>query len=89
MKNKNAIFLLFLSNIVSGLAQGISMLAIPWYFAQISETNFFWFWYLVITALTLFWGIYAGTLVDRYSRKRIFIILNLISNYLNIKLIIY
>ena len=78
MKNKNAIFLLFLSNIVSGLAQGISMLAIPWYFAQISETNFFWFWYLVITALTLFWGIYAGTLVDRYSRKRIFIILNLI-----------
>tara|TARA_B100001287_G_scaffold36329_1_gene25757 strand:- start:7117 stop:8406 length:1290 start_codon:yes stop_codon:yes gene_type:complete len=78
MKNKNAIFLLFLSNIVSGLAQGISMLAIPWYFAQISETNFFWFWYLIITALTLFWGIYAGTLVDRYSRKRIFIVLNLI-----------
>ena len=78
MKNKNAIFLLFLSNIVSGLAQGISMLAIPWYFAQISETNFFLFWYLIITALTLFWGIYAGTLVDRYSRKRIFIILNLI-----------
>ena len=78
MKNKNAIFLLFLSNIISGLAQGISMLAIPWYFAQISETNFFGFWYLIITGLTLFWGIYAGTLVDRYSRKRIFIILNLI-----------
>ena len=37
MKNKNAVYLLFLANIISGLAQGISMIAIPWYFIEIIE----------------------------------------------------
>ena len=32
----------------------------------------------IITFLTFFWGLYAGTLIDRYSRKKIFIILNMI-----------
>ena len=35
MKNKQAIILLFAANIISGLAQGISMIAIPWYFVKI------------------------------------------------------
>ena len=35
MKNKKAISLLFLSNIISGFAQGISMIAIPWYFVEV------------------------------------------------------
>ena len=34
MKNRQAISLLFLSNIISGFAQGISMIAIPWYFVD-------------------------------------------------------
>ena len=78
MKNKQAIYLLFLSNIISGLAQGISMIAIPWYFIEIIDMpEFFAFSYIFITLCTLFWGIYAGSLIDRYSRKKIFIITNL------------
>ena len=79
MKNKQAITLLFLANIISGLAQGISMVAIPWYFVKIvSRPEVFANAYLLITFLTLFWGIYAGTLVDRYSRKNLFIVINII-----------
>ena len=79
MKNKQAITLLFLTNIISGLAQGISMVAIPWYFVKVvSRPEVFANAYLLITFLTLFWGIYAGTLVDRYSRKNLFIIINII-----------
>ena len=79
MKNKQAIILLFLSNIISGLAQGISMIAIPWYFIEIIDMpEFFAYSYIVITSATLFWGIYAGSLIDRYSRKNIFILTNLV-----------
>ena len=78
MKNKNAIILLLVSNIVSGLAQGISMIAIPWYFVYvIDKADFFATSYLIITFLILFWGLYAGTLIDRYSRKNLFILVNL------------
>ena len=83
MKNKQAILLLFLANIVSGIAQGISMIAIPWYFVKIvSRPDMFANSYLLITFLTLFWGLYAGTLVDRYSRKRLFIIINIVCGIL-------
>ena len=79
MKNQQAIILLFISNIISGLAQGISMIAIPWYFIEIiDKPEFFAYSYIVITSLTLFWGIYAGSITDRYSRKKIFILTNLI-----------
>ena len=79
VKNKQAISLLFLANIISGLAQGISMVAIPWYFVKVvSRPEVFANAYLLITFLTLFWGIYAGTLIDRYSRKSLFIIVNII-----------
>ena len=79
MKNKQAITLLFISNIISGFAQGISMMAIPWYFVDIiDKPEIFAFFYLFVTFLTLFWGLYAGTIVDRYSRKKVFIYTNLI-----------
>jgi len=79
MKNKKAISLLFLSNIISGLAQGISMIAIPWYFVEVVERpQVFATSYLIITFSTLFWGLYAGTLIDRYSRKKLFIYINVI-----------
>ncbi len=79
MKNKKAIYLLFLSNIISGFAQGISMIAIPWYFVEIvNRPSVFSIAYIIITFLILFWGLYAGTLIDRYSRKKIFIITNLV-----------
>jgi MFS transporter, DHA3 family, macrolide efflux protein len=79
MQNKQAITLLFLANIISGLAQGISMVAIPWYFVKIVERpEFFASAYILITFLTLFWGLYAGALIDRYSRKKLFIIINVV-----------
>ena len=79
MKNKQAITLLFLANIISGLAQGISMVAIPWYFVKVvARPEVFANAYFLITFITLFWGIYAGTLVDRYSRRNLFIIINII-----------
>ena len=79
MQNKQAIRLLFLANIISGFAQGISMVAIPWYFVKVvSRPEFFASAYIIITFLTLFWGLYAGALIDRYSRKKLFIILNVV-----------
>ena len=79
MQNKQAISLLFLTNIISGFAQGISMIAIPWYFVKIVERpEVFTTAYISITFLTLFWGLYAGALIDRYSRKNLFIIINII-----------
>ena len=79
MKNKQAITLLFAANIISGLAQGISMIAIPWYFVKIvAKPEVFATAYLIITFLILFWGLYAGTLIDRYSRKKLFILINII-----------
>tara|TARA_B100001250_G_scaffold75882_2_gene62113 strand:- start:2662 stop:3939 length:1278 start_codon:yes stop_codon:yes gene_type:complete len=83
VKNKQAISLLFLANIISGIAQGISMVAIPWYFVEIvSRAEVFASAYLLITFLTLFWGIYAGTLIDRYSRKKLFIYINIVCGVL-------
>ena len=77
MKNKRAIFLLLLANSISGVAQGISMLAIPWYFSHlIHQEELFSRVYLMVTSISLIWGIYAGTLVDRYSRKNLFLAMN-------------
>lgn len=74
MKNKKALYLLLSSNAVSGVAQGISMLAIPWYFADVLQMgSAFGVMYAIATILTLFWGLYVGTLIDKYSRKNIFL----------------
>lgn len=79
MQNKSALYLLIAANAVSGFAQGISMLAIPWYFSDIlKSSSTFGFIYGTTTFLTLFWGLYVGTLVDRYSRKNIFLLITLI-----------
>ena len=59
------------------------MVAIPWYFVEIvSKPSVFANAYLIITFLTLFWGIYAGTLIDRYSRKKLFIFINIVCGIL-------
>lgn len=78
MKNKQAITLLFAANIISGFAQGISMLAIPWYFADIlGMSSTYAKGYALLTFVSLFWSLYSGTLVDRYSRKKLFLYSNL------------
>ncbi|MEX0812197.1 MAG: MFS transporter [Chitinophagales bacterium] len=72
MKNKQALFFLFSANSVSGMAQGISMIAIPWYFSnQLEKPALFGKIYLIIAFLSLFWGLYSGTLIDRFNRKNI------------------
>ena len=62
------------ANAISHFAQGISMLAIPWYFAKhLGASSTFASIYSVATFITLFWGLYAGTLIDRFPRKNIFL----------------
>ena len=74
MKNKKALYLLLSANAVSHMAQGISMLAIPWYFAKhLDAASTFAIIYSIATFLTIFWGLYAGTLIDRFPRKNIFL----------------
>lgn len=53
------------------------MLAIPWYFSEIiGQPELFGWLYALTTFVMLFWGLYAGTLIDRFSRKRVFIGIN-------------
>ena len=76
MKNSSAIYLLFASNIISGFAQGISMIAIPWYFEfEVGNSQKFKGFYLVLTFLVLFWGLFCGTIIDRFSRKKFLFII--------------
>lgn len=80
MKNKKALYLLLSANAVSHAAQGVSMLAIPWYFAKyLGAASTFATIYAVATFITLFWGLYAGTLIDRYPRKNIFLAICMVS----------
>ena len=70
--------MLLLANAISGLAQGISMLAIPWYFSEIiGKPELFGWLYALTTFIMLFWGLYAGSLIDKHSRKRVFLGINL------------
>lgn len=79
MENKKAIVLLLGANVISGFAQGISMLSIPWYFTNIrNDESFFGIAYTIITLLTIFWGLYSGMLIDKYSRKSVFLSVNII-----------
>ena len=65
MQNKSALYLLLTANAVSGFAQGISMIAIPWYFSDVLDASAtFGTIYGIATFLTLFWGLYVGTLVQ-------------------------
>ena len=73
MKNLKTILLLFFANSISGVAQGISLIAIPWYFAQTDDMQLFGIIYIVVTIISLFWVPYGGTLIDKYSRKSIFL----------------
>ncbi len=77
MKNIVAIRLLLLANFISGIAQGISMISIPAYFAQSGQSKWFNIAYVIITVGSLFWSLYGGTLIDKYNRKNIFLALNI------------
>jgi MFS transporter, DHA3 family, macrolide efflux protein len=78
LKNRKALLLLFAANIISGFAQGITMLSVPWYFAQHQASSQFNLIYGLVTCLTLIWGVYAGAIVDRFNRKHVFLGTNIV-----------
>lgn len=50
------------------------MIAVPWYFVDIlKQPALFSKVYLVVTIVSIIWGLYAGTLVDRFNRKYLFL----------------
>lgn len=73
MKNKRALSILFLANAISGFAQGLTMLSIPWYFNTVGKYPTFMVAVIIITLGSLFWGLYSGTLVDGFNRKDVFL----------------
>ncbi len=79
MKNLKALILLFIANMISGAAQGISMIAIPWYFAKAGQMQYFVYAYILTNLLSLLWVLYSGTIVDRFKRKTVFLSVNLFS----------
>ena len=73
VQNKASIQILLIANAVSQFAQGISMIAIPWYFINnIKASSTYNTVFFIVTAATLIWAQYAGTLIDKYNRKHIF-----------------
>jgi MFS family permease len=79
MENRRALTLLLTSHVVSSFAQGITMLSIPWYFASIvGEPVVFGKVLAIATFISIFWSLFAGTLIDRYPRKNIFWIASII-----------
>ena len=79
MKNLSAIILLFIANSISGVAQGISMIAIPWYFVREGLAEEFGLFYILTNILCFFWVPYCGTLIDRFNRKNILLVTTVIS----------
>lgn len=76
LANTPALVLLFLANTISGAAQGISLIAIPWYFIDnLKAPVVFSQFYSIFTLLSIGWVVYSGALIDKYSRKNIFLIL--------------
>ena len=79
LKNRKGIALLLSAHVVSSFAQGITMLSIPWYFVSIiDEAELFGKVLACATFVSMFWTVYAGTLIDRYSRKHIFLVSSLV-----------
>ena len=76
MNRRQSLALLFTANGISGFAQGITMLSVPWYFAQQGASSDFNLIYGIITGVTILWGLTAGTIVDRFNRKHVFLINN-------------
>ena len=76
--NRSAIILLFIANAISGVAQGMSMIAIPWYFAEKDQLTQFGIVYVVATIISMFWVPLTGSIIDKYDRKKIFLVLTAI-----------
>lgn len=79
MKNKPAIILLLLANAVSGFAQGISITAIGWYIVDImDQAQTYNLLFLTVSSISIFWNPVGGAIIDKLSRKHIFLGLNIL-----------
>ena len=78
--NLKSITLLLISIITCGLAQGLTIIAIPWYFTdQLKLSSEFSLFYGIITIIGLFWSLYSGVIIDTFNRKKILLYINCIS----------
>jgi DHA3 family macrolide efflux protein-like MFS transporter len=74
LKNKRPLTILFIANAVSSFAQGITMIAIPWYFNHtLKEPQLFMLAFAAINFGLIFWSLYAGDIVDGFNRKDVFL----------------
>jgi MFS family permease len=51
------------------------MIAIPWYFTQQDDMSRFGLMYLLTNVIAMIWVPYSGTLTDRFSRRKILLVL--------------
>jgi MFS transporter, DHA3 family, macrolide efflux protein len=90
LANTPALVLLFLANTISGAAQGISLIAIPWYFIDnLKAPVVFSQFYSIFTLLSIGWVVYSGALIDKYSRKNIFLILTAVCGSVALSVSVY
>ena len=91
MKTQYKIIILLLCSVISAsLSQGLSIIAIPWYFTdELNLSSYFSFGYGIITFLGLFWGLYAGVLIDSMNRKKILLYINIICAFIFGSIYIY
>ncbi|WP_018341573.1 MFS transporter [Cytophaga aurantiaca] len=73
MTNKKTLAILLTANGVSSFAQGFTMMSIPYYFNKIGDYSFFSLSLTVITLVSLFWALYAGSIIDGFNRKDVFL----------------
>lgn len=73
MTNKKTLAILLTANGVSSFAQGFTMMSIPYYFNKIDNYSFFSLSLTVITLVSLFWALYAGSIIDGFNRKDVFL----------------
>ncbi|MBG9776030.1 MFS transporter [Brevibacillus laterosporus] len=70
---------LFLGNLFSGFGQGMTMIGIAWYMVQTTGTATLLGSTMFCSGLLMFLiGPYLGTLIDRYSRKKILLAENIV-----------
>lgn len=66
------------------------MLAIPWYFTNIAKKpELYARLYLLVIMASWIWGMYAGTLVDRFDRKKIFMYISLVGGCIELMIATY
>ena len=65
------------------------MLSIPWYFVGKNNSSLFNHAYAALTFFIMFFGLYAGTLVDKFSRKNNFLFTSLICGILIMGIALY